>query len=102
MTVRPTLERVSGELCHVVELVCSGADKTGPKQIKEVFWMAHDKGMCMMKYKWFWDDKIDSEIDVEEIAAAQTDGGPVWYPKRSYRTGYGEHSRVVKYELTVK
>jgi hypothetical protein len=103
VSMLPKLEPVAGQLCHVVEVVLPGKDHNGiPRQIKQVFWMAHNKGMCLMKYQWYWDNKLDREIEVEQIAMAKMDGTDVWYPKKAYRTLFNEEVGTMKYELTVK
>ena len=100
--VRPKLESVSGQSCHVIELTGHGKDHQGiPRQIKQLFWMAHNKGMCLMKYQWYWDNRLDREIKVEQIAMAKIDGTDVWYPKKAYRTIFSDEIGTIKYELTV-
>ncbi len=106
ITVRPKLEYVSDQLCHVVELVTTALHRTDEGQIeegqsKEVFWMAHEKGMCVMKYQTFWDDTILAEMEVREIAAAEMDGTTVWYPQKVNRTYFPGDSEVSKYETKV-
>ncbi len=102
ISVLPKLEYVGSQLCHVIEVKVPGKDHKGiPRQIKQVFWMAHDKGMCLMKYQWYWDNTLDREIEVEQIAMAKMDSTDVWYPKKAYRTIFSDEIGTTKYELTV-
>jgi len=102
ISVRPNLESVAGELCHVVEVVLPGKDHKGiPRQIKQLFWMAHDKGMCLMKYQDYWDDRLDMEIEVKQITMTDTAGTVIWYPVKACRTKFDEELGTTKYELTV-
>ena len=99
--VRPGLETVSGQLCHVVEVLLPGARDGVRQQIKQVFWVAHDKGMCLMKYQEFWDDELDREIDVRQIAMAKMNGAAIWYPRKAYRAIFREGGGMSRRELTV-
>jgi hypothetical protein len=63
--------------------------------------MAHDKGMCLMKYQWYWDDRLDHEIEVKQIAMTDMAGTGIWYPVKAYRTKFDEELGTTKYELTV-
>lgn len=102
ITVRPILESVSGQLCHVVELVVPGSDPKGiPRQIKQLFWVAHDKGMCLMKYQRYHDEDLSEEIEVEKVAIAEMDGTPVWYPQKAHLVLLNEEAGIVKRELNV-
>ena len=74
--VLPELETVMGELCHVVELVSTVG--TG-KQRK--FWLAHNKGMCPMKYERSKNQEVVNKVEVMGIAKVLTDIGEVWYPR---------------------
>ncbi|HUU16988.1 MAG TPA: redoxin domain-containing protein [Sedimentisphaerales bacterium] len=100
--VRPKLESVAGQLCHVVEVTLPGRrDHKGiPQQIKELFWMAHNKGMCLMKYQWHQYNRLESEIEVKQIAMAEMDGTAIWYPEKAYYT-VDDKFGSMKYELTV-
>jgi len=102
VSVLPKLESVGSQLCHVIEVIVPGKDHKGiPRQIKQLFWIAHDKGMCLMKYQWYWDNKLDREIEVEQIAMAKMDSTDVWYPKKAYRTIFSDEFGTTKCELTV-
>ena len=72
--VRPELETILGEPCHVVEAGYGNEVKR--------FWMAHNKGLLVMKYENY--DKIgqltENKMEVLKIASVMTDKGEVWYP----------------------
>ncbi len=72
--VRPELETILGEPCHVVEAGYGNEVKR--------FWMAHNKGLLIMKYENY--DKrgqfVENRIEVLKIANVMTDKGEVWYP----------------------
>jgi len=102
VTVRPKLESVAGQLCHVIEVLLPGKDHKGiARQIKQVFWMAHNKGMCLMKYQWYWDDRLNNEIEVKQIAMTDMDGTGIWYPVKAHKTIFYDEFGLSKYELTV-
>jgi peroxiredoxin len=102
IAVRPNLESVAGELCHIVEVTLPGKDHKGiPRQIKQLFWMADDKGMCLMKHQEYWDDRLDREVEVKQIAMTDMAGTGIWYPVKAYRTKFDEEIGTTKYELTV-
>jgi hypothetical protein len=58
--------------------------------------------MCLMKYQWYWNDEINNEIEVEQIAAADMDGSTIWYPQKAHKTMFDDKTGTRKYELTVK
>jgi hypothetical protein len=99
ISVRPVLEEISGQMCHVLELV-----KKGEKQIKaDIIWVAHEKGMLPIKRQEF-DSKgaITLEMEVEQIAFTKTKDGGLWYPKKAFRViNLPEYIGVVKYEFEV-
>ncbi len=97
VVVRPKLEYVAGQSCHVVEI----SDPNSARQGKKVYWMAHDKGMCLMKYQNAWNGKVRSEIEIKKIAEVNLDGGSVWYPQKAYRTTCSDRFGTIKNELTV-
>jgi hypothetical protein len=70
--VRPTLEAVAGELCHVVEIA---RGRNGMR-----FWVAHAKGMLPMKYEKVVAHKVKVRFEVLKTAKTATDIGEVWYP----------------------
>jgi hypothetical protein len=94
--IRSDLERVAGELCHVVELPDVGRDYAN----KSLFWIAHNKGMCLMRYHYYTEDHTRI-IDVKEIGEAKMDVGAIWYPVRVSETlTTGQHGSW-KVELSV-
>jgi hypothetical protein len=90
-TVRPELESIAGQLCHVVETSYEG-------KVSYRIWVAHDKGFLPMKYQAYADNKLVEEIGVEEIGFTETESGDSWYPAKAYRTTDRE-SGTIKYEL---
>jgi len=107
-TIRTNLESVAGQLCHVVEFSSAGPYHDG----KYILWVAHDRGMCLMRYRAVHNlnkIKIENQIEVEQIAMAKTDNGAIWYPVKAYKTAvttaedgaYAEDG-AWKYELIVK
>ncbi|UCF14336.1 MAG: hypothetical protein JSW59_13055, partial [Phycisphaerales bacterium] len=101
VVVRPILEYVVGEPCHVVEVIDDSDYGGKPREVKKVFWLAHDKGMSVMKYQMLWNGKVGNEIEIERIAKVNLDGVSIWYPKKAYRTTYDDRFGTIKTELTV-
>jgi hypothetical protein len=97
--IRPYLETVAGEPCHVVEITYIRVQQSEPR--KDIFWIAHDKGMCLMKYQRYENNKMTRETKVEQIAMADMDGTAIWYPVKIRRTEEGEFGNITD-ELTVK
>lgn len=97
-SVRPALEPVSGQLCHVVEIDYTA--QGGQDQYR--IWFAHEKSMLPMKYQERHGDWYNDEIVVEQIASVETANGTIWYPLKAYRTIDIERTGCgfVKYELT--
>ncbi|MFB0525447.1 MAG: hypothetical protein ACETVZ_07880 [Phycisphaerae bacterium] len=98
--VRPNLESVADQLCHVVELSSVGPDYDNKYQ----FWVAHDKGMCLMRYRAVYNNnnKVERKIEVEQITMAKTDTGAIWYPVKAYETVVADEAGAWQKELTVK
>ncbi len=99
--VRPTLEEVAGEMCHVLELDFIRSDKEKCKT--EIIWVAHEKGMFPLRHQQF-DPKgaITHEMTVEQTDFAETKEGGLWFPKKASRTiNLPEYFGVVKYEFNV-
>lgn len=94
-SVRPNLEPVAGHLCHVVEIDY----KSEGFNSQYKFWVAHEKEMLTLKYQEYHNDKLKEEIQVEQIAVAETDGGNIYYPIKSYRTIDTELLGMVKSEV---
>lgn len=73
--VLPKLETIMGEQCHVVELVST----TGNGE-KQKFWLAHNKGLLVMKYERYKNRVVVDKVEALKIAKIITDIGEVWYP----------------------
>ena len=79
--VRPALETVRGEPCHVIEA-------TRPGQVR-TFWLAHNKDFLPMKYEINEYGKVVNTTDVLKVAKTVTDNGVFWYPAEvEYVTHY--------------
>jgi len=92
--VRPQLEYVAGEACHVLELDLISRIET--------FWFAHEKGMLPMKTMYVSSpDRVPGKVvtrEVKEIASVATETGILWYP----RVIMEEHTRGPDYSFTIK
>ena len=99
--IRPYLETVAGEPCHVVEITYIKGQQSEPEE-KDIFWIAQDKGMCLMKYQKYENNKMTGETEVEQIAMADMDGTFIWYPVKVRRHGEGDHIGNITEELIVK
>ena len=77
VNVRPHLETVAGEACHVLELDI--------RSRVETFWLAHEKGMLPMKTMYVLSpDRVTRKIitkEVKEITSVSTETGILWYPR---------------------
>ena len=78
--VRPYLESVAGEPCHVLELDFESHRST--------YWFAHEKGMLLMKKKgvahesrWTTQVRTVRTKEAKEIVNATTEKGVLWYPR---------------------
>ena len=78
--VRPYLESVAGEPCHVLELYFSHGD--------DAFWLAHEKGMLLMKKKYVPTERkrvstyrATHTEELKQIASVTTEKGVLWYPR---------------------
>jgi hypothetical protein len=90
--VRPHLEYVAGEICHVLEL-----DRISRV---ETFWFAHEKGMLPMK-TMFVSDPVPGKVtkkEVKEIVSVETETGILWYPHVIME----ERTRGPDYSYTMK
>lgn len=101
VVVRPILEYIAGEPCHVVELIDDSDYGGKPREIKKIFWLAHNKGMCVMKYQMLWNGKVESEIEIATVGEVELDGRNLWYPQKAYRTLNSDRFGTTKRELTV-
>jgi hypothetical protein len=99
--IRPYIETVAGEPCHVVEITYIKGQQSEPEE-KHIFWIAHDKGMCLMKYQGYWNNKMTREFEVEQIAMADMDGTAIWYPVKVRRHQENEDIGNITEELIVK
>ena len=75
--VRPRLEQVAGQWCHVIE-------RTGlPPEQTRVAWLAHERGMVLMKVV----DDVSAvnglRLEVKELKKSQFGGGELWYPQKA-------------------
>jgi len=101
-TLRPHLEYVGGELCHVVELVRKRED--GSTSRRDVLWIAHEKGMCVMKREVYGGASASPAIaiEVQEIAETSTETRRIWYPAVAHKTMRSEGDDVQEEILTVE
>jgi hypothetical protein len=101
ISVRPYLEEVAGQMCHVLVLEHIKKDKTKAKVA--IIWVAHEKGMLPVKYQEFGTEtRIAYEIAVEEVGFAETENGGLWYPKRAFNFwNIPETLGIIKQELNV-
>jgi hypothetical protein len=68
-SVRPELEEVSGELCHVIDFPSAS------------YWFAHAKSMLVMKSVTRDGKGMEKKRLVREIAKTTTNKGDLWYPR---------------------
>jgi len=99
--VRPNLEYVAGQPCHVVEVIDDSDVGGKPRELKQVFWIAHDKGMCPMKFQMLQNGELEKEIAIEKIAVTDMGDNSIWYPQKAYRTISHDEIGTIKNELTV-
>lgn len=98
--IRPYLETVAGEPCHVVEITYIKGQQSETEE-KDIFWIAHDKGMCLMKYQRYENNKMTRETEVEQIAMADMDSTSIWYPVKVRRHEEGDYIGNITEELIV-
>ena len=77
VVVRPHLEYVAGETCHVVEIIDDSKFRGKSRELKRIYWVAHDKGMCPMKYQMLENGELEREIAIEKIAVTDMDGNSI-------------------------
>jgi hypothetical protein len=84
VSVRPYLEEMAGQICHVIDIDFIKKDKT--KEKGKVIWMAHEKGMLPVKIQQFnsYTNKMFRERAIEQIDFAKTENGGLWYPRKAY------------------
>jgi hypothetical protein len=91
--VKPGPYSVAREPCHVIEIT--------HKEIGIVYriWIAHEKGMLVMKYQLYGYRGLIEEIEVEQISNTQTDGRGIWYPAVAYRTLVVPYKGTIRYKI---
>jgi hypothetical protein len=99
--IRPYLETVAGEPCHVVEITYIKGQQSELEE-KDIFWIAHDKGMCLMKYQKNENNRMTRETEVEQIAMADMDDTAIWYPVKVRRHEENDYIGNITEELIVK
>lgn len=91
--VLPELEQVGGEPCHVIERHRPGDANT------DKLWVAHGKGMLLMRHEVIRDGKVIRRLEMRTIASVMTDVGEFWYPREIHHES--SESGQVEWELTV-
>ena len=77
--VRPRLERIAGEWCHVVDTYWPGYPKPA-----STTWFAAEKGGLPMKFEQH--DRLGKctvSIVLEKVATTDTQAGCIWYPQEA-------------------
>jgi hypothetical protein len=98
ISVRPNLEEVSGQMCHVLELVTN--DEIKDKAA--IIWVAHEKGMLPMKFQYLSRGIVSKEILVVEIDFAKSENGGLWFPKKAFEISNNPESiGFIKQEFNV-
>ena len=93
VSVKPNLEFVSGQLCHVLEIYNKG-------RLSQKMWLTHKRGMLPMKHQRYKRGITIIDFTIEQIDCFKTDRGLIWYPIKAYRIIDKEYLGIVKYELT--
>jgi hypothetical protein len=101
ISVRPELEEISGQMCHVLDIEYFKNDKTKVKA--STIWVAHEKGMLPMKLQIFGPEGgIYHERTVDKIDFAGIENRGLWYPKKAYELFNEPQSiGVITYEFNV-
>jgi len=95
--VRPKLERVCGELCHVVVVATDGKGSEYRR-----YWFAHEKGMLPLRVETVEQGVVTAKIECQQLGSVKTEVGEVWYPARARREVNGSmFGMSSKYELEV-
>jgi len=92
--VLPHLERVAGQLCHVIE---TGNSERGHYCR---FWLAHEKGMILLRYVSQSGPRRYSKMEVAKVACAKTDSDHVWYPSLVIRED-NSRGKIRRHEIRV-
>jgi hypothetical protein len=93
VSVKPKLESVAGQLCHALEIYKKGG-------ISQKMWLAHERGMLLVKHQRYDHGILVYDFAVEQIDRVRTDHGVVWFPKKASRMTDKEYLGKVKYEFT--
>ena len=97
ISVRPVLEQISGQMCHVVKIF-----RKDEITAADFIWVAHERGMLPMKFQESGLGRIVHEITVEQVDFAKTENGGLWFPKKAFEVwNLPESLGVIKYELNV-
>jgi hypothetical protein len=88
-TVRPHLERVAGEWCHVID------SHREDSSVTSSIWLAVEKGGLPLRFEHYRrDGGFASTLEVQQIGTTNTDTGAVWYPKESLMTSFVQYGTV--------
>ncbi len=103
--VRPHLEQISGQWCHVVDTIYPRLPGE-PKPGGTIIWFAADKGGLPMKFeKYNGFGKCVKSILVEKVATTDNRGSRLWYPQEATMTDSSVNrtwkQRFVCHELLV-
>jgi hypothetical protein len=99
ISIRPNLEEIAGQMCHVIEVFRKDTPKD---KAAHIIWVAHEKGMLPMMNQQLGPMGIIHEITVEQIEFAKTQSGGLWYPKKGYEYVNASKSvGIMKYEFNV-
>ena len=94
-TVRPQLEQVSGQWCHVVDAPYS-------RKPWATVWMAVDKGGLPMKYeKHEGVNDYSRSVLVTQVGFVETDAGKFWFPKQAVKE-YTDSNGYRQYKFNVE
>ena len=97
--VRPHLEQISGQWCHVVDTIYPSIPDL-PKIGRATIWFAADKGGLPMKLEEFDGyGKYERSILVKKIAAAEDKTNVVWYPQEAIMTTYSLGEGTIKHKF---
>lgn len=79
VTVRPQMEQVAGQWCHVLEVSPSEKEQIPTARV----WLAQDLGMALLKYQVILPSGFTSRMVVQEAGAVETKIGKMWYPRKA-------------------
>jgi len=100
-SVRPILERVAGNWCHVIEIVDKNTRTDSKLETDNQFkiWVAHEKGFLPLKYQRYKNGRLAQEIVVQDISSAETETGRTWYPVKAQRTTQSQKRGKITYQF---